>query len=194
MPEDLLPTAKSILSYYLPFQDGVGKSNIGSDISSPVWANAYSVTNTMAVQLNLMLVEYIKGLGYDAATPGNPGRIAEGIFFSNWSQRHIAYAAGHGSFGLNNMLITERGCCGRYFSIVTTLPFADEIYKGERCLYKRNGGCKICVKRCLNGALTTGGFDRELCSVMGDRNAKIYNGSTICGKCVVGLPCSNREP
>jgi hypothetical protein len=32
---------------------------------------------------------------------------------SNWSHRHAGYIAGSGKFGLNNMITTERGCCGK---------------------------------------------------------------------------------
>ena len=31
--------------------------------------------------------------------------------YSNWSERHIAYATGHGTFSLSDGLITERGIC-----------------------------------------------------------------------------------
>ncbi|MDR2869988.1 MAG: hypothetical protein LBV04_06030 [Deferribacteraceae bacterium] len=192
MPEDFLPAAKSIISYYLPFKENIGKSNIGGELASPEWAKAYATTNKMAAQLNLQLVDYIKAHGFDAASSGNPGRIAKDIHFSNWSQRHVAYAAGHGSFGLNNMLITERGCCGRFFSVITSLPFADEEYQGERCLYKSKGACKLCMAACPVGALTTEGFDRLKCSIMGDKSAAIYNGDTICGKCVAGMPYAYR--
>lgn len=32
---------------------------------------------------------------------------------SEWSHRHAAYIAGLGIFGINNMLITNKGCVGR---------------------------------------------------------------------------------
>lgn len=81
--------------------------------------------------------------------------INDGFPRSKWSQRHVAYVCGHGTFGLNNMLISDRGCVGRYYSIITALPIeTDPVVTEERCLYKRNGGCKLCVKRCVAEALT----------------------------------------
>ena len=43
----------------------------------------------------------------------------EAKLVSYWSQKHVAYMAGLGKFGLHHMIITEKGCCGRLGSIVT---------------------------------------------------------------------------
>ncbi len=190
IPEDFLPGATNVLSYFLPFQDEVAKSNVGGKESSALWANAYLITNKLAIHLNEHLTKMIHQLGYLAAIPTNIGFSKEELM-SRWSQRHIAYLAGHGTFGLNNMLISEKGCAGRYFSIVTTLPVElDSIIKEERCLYKRTGTCKACVKKCPTGALTENGFDRFLCYTMCLENKKKYDHADVCGKCVVGLPCT----
>lgn len=57
--------------------------------------------------------------------------------YSNWSQRHVGYIAGLGTFGLNNMLITDQGTCGRFYSLITNLPVEpDQPLQEERCLWK----------------------------------------------------------
>ncbi len=62
--------------------------------------------------------------------------------------------AGLGTFGLNNMLITAAGCCGRLSTVVTNLRVtADTPLLTENCLYKKSGRCGLCVKRCPSGAL-----------------------------------------
>lgn len=77
--------------------------------------------------------------------------------------------------------------------MVTDLPVVpDNIVKEERCLYKSEGICGICAERCVNSALTTTGFDRKKCYEMCEENFSIHN-SDVCGKCVVGLPCSFRS-
>ena len=38
---------------------------------------------------------------------------------SDWSHKHVAYIAGLGRFGTHHLLITAKGCCGRFGSIVT---------------------------------------------------------------------------
>lgn len=74
---------------------------------------------------------------------------------------------GMGTFGLNNLLLTDSGCCGYYSSLVTDLPAeADAQISEERCLYKRNGSCGLCAKRCVADALGTDGFDRNRCYVL----------------------------
>ena len=74
---------------------------------------------------------------------------------SDWSHRSAAFIAGMGTFGINNMLITEKGCCGRLGSVITTLPLeADTRPDGEFCLYKSRGICGACIRRCPNKAFT----------------------------------------
>ncbi len=192
-PAEILEDAESVLSYFLPFKEEVAKSNVGGKETSEIWANAYLLTNELSIYLNEYLIETIRDIGYHAAMPINIGLI-EDVLKSRWSQRHVAYLAGHGTFGLNNMLITEKGCAGRYFSIITALPIeADPIVQVERCLYKRTGKCKACIKRCPTGALTEQGFDRFLCYAMCLENEKKYKNADVCGKCVVGVPCSFRS-
>ena len=52
------------------------------------------------------------------------------------------------------MLITPKGCCGRYNTIVTNLDVtADKPMERELCLYKANGSCGICMKNCPTQAI-----------------------------------------
>jgi epoxyqueuosine reductase QueG len=41
-----------------------------------------------------------------------------------WSERHAAYVAGLGTFGIHGALITEKDCSGRIGSVVTDLEIA----------------------------------------------------------------------
>jgi ferredoxin len=105
------------------------------------------------------------------------------------------------------MLITDRGCCGRFGSLVTDLPPPPEGLKtgmvpvgtaGERCLYKRKGGCGLCRKKCPAGAYAVDGtFNRKACYGQCLKNAEIFRDiglADVCGKCLVGLPCSDKAP
>ena len=127
---------------------------------------------------------------------------------SNWSQRHFAKAAGLGTFGINNMLITKSGCCGRYSTIVTNLDVEpDQPLTEDDCIYKKSSRCGACISRCPSGALTDKGYDREKCYKVLKKNAELYtkfggsssdetgnpsnsSGSEVCGKCVSNVPCS----
>lgn len=190
VPQDFLPSATVVLSYFLPFKKEIAESNISGETASATWANAYNTTNAMAVYLNLHLKEFIEQHGFKAEIPQNTG-YRDGVLMSDWSQRHIAYLAGHGTFGKNNLLISDIGSCGRYFSVVTSLPvIPDAPVTKERCLYKKNGTCGLCIKRCFAGALTAEGFDRHKCYTSCLKNEALFPGAGVCGKCAVGLPCS----
>lgn len=106
--------------------------------------------------------------------------------------------AGLGSFGLNNMLITDKGCCGRVGTIVTNIKIScRKIENRERCLYKAKGICKKCVERCVNNALKVDGFDRHKCYEMCLYNAEVHKEiglADVCGKCLVNVPCSFVSP
>lgn len=191
-PLDYLPDATVVLSYFLPFRSEIEESNISGRLISEQWAKAYELSNKMAGYINEELCKYIHELGYDACPPSDAGMISDGNPRSLWSQRHVAYVCGHGTFGLNNMLISDRGCVGRYYSVITALPIEpDPVVTEERCLFKKDGSCGLCIERCVAGALTAQGFDRLKCLDQCNENEKTYPAAGACGKCVVGLPCSS---
>lgn len=205
LPEDAMQGAKIVIAYYVPFLKEMADTNKIKGLASKDWAIAYEETNVMLGEINLLLVEEIKKKGYRAAIHPSANSFDRNRLISHWSHRHIAHLAGLGTFGINNMLITEKGCCGRYSTIVTDLDVpADQPREDELCLYKKNGTCKACVLKCPSGALTVEGFDRHKCYELCMKNAAIYTsfgssyaeegeaavGSEVCGKCVAGMPCA----
>lgn len=195
MPEDVMEDAKTIVSYFLPFNPEIGKANRDGDSPSRIWVEAYGTTNEMFAYLNEHLVAWLASEGFRAAVPANIGTIDKTHIYSNRSQRHIARAAGIGTFGMNNMLITQRGTCGRFSSIVTNVCVEPDLPAQEEfCLYKRSGTCGACVGKCPVGALShDGSFNRENCY---ERLLVIERelGADVCGKCTVGLPCTFKRP
>ncbi len=195
LPQDFMENPKVVISYFIPFTKALERTNVGveDNFASKEWADAYKATNTMMASLNEYLVQKIRELGGRAAVTEGIGMLYD-VLKSNWSQRHIAYAAGLGTFGINNMLITKEGCCGRYNSIVADIPVEPgEHLKEENCLYKSKGICKKCVQNCFSGALTTEGFDRRKCYETCEKNLDIF-GVDVCGKCVTDIPCAFTAP
>lgn len=205
MPQDMISDATVVIAYFVPFLKEMADTNKFEGLSSPEWAQAYEETNIMLTAINEHIIGELKNKGYDAAMHHEAGRFNKEKLISNWSQRHIAFEAGLGTFGMNNMLITEKGCCGRYSTVITNLDVTpDSPQVAERCLYKSSGKCGACMKKCPKGALTPEGFDRHKCYEMCLENAEIYtafgssyttddeeiNGSEVCGKCVAGMPCA----
>jgi len=103
-----------------------------------------------------------------------------------------------GRLGLNQWLITAKGCCGRLGSFVTEALFAPTPRpEHEFCLHFAGQKCSSCVKNCICGALSLDGFDRHACNQQLLKNSACFSDlglADVCGKCGVGLPCSNSNP
>lgn len=209
LPADVIKDAATVIVYYVPFTRGLAETNrTGTEYASAEWARAYEETNQMFRKLNDDLIQYLAVYGWHAGISPKTSTFDQERLESDWSYRHFAYAAGLGTFGLNNMLITKRGCCGRYNTLVTNLQvIPDQPVSGEYCLYKKNGSCAVCVRNCPAGALTKDGYDRHLCYGLLMKNAQIHTGygtsylnecgtasnsagSDVCGKCVTQSPCA----
>ncbi len=123
-------------------------------------------------------------------------------FASSWSQRHTAYAAGLGTFGLSDGLITEKGKAVRFISIIleTELPPTPRAYATpqEWCLFYRDGSCGLCIGRCPAQAISPAGHDKERCAAycqsVNQALKPDQNRTAGCGLCQAGIPCENRRP
>lgn len=199
LPEEIIDDAKIVVVYFIPFHESIVLSNIkvADNYASKEWALAYKETNDMLKELKVYLVNKIKDAGYLADYCHDNGMIHDG-YYSNYSEKHLAYVAGIGTFGLNNLLISKDGCCGRIGSIITNLDVkADAPLTKERCLYKIDKSCQVCLNSCFMEALRTNyPFQRNKCYQACYRNELIYGGHdySVCGKCSVGLPCSFKAP
>lgn len=193
MPHELLTDAKTVISYFLPFTKEVEESNHHGDDPSRLWEQAKLETNAMAIALNTAIIAWLKDKGALTVDPGEAAAYDKERCTSRWSQRHVAYIAGQGTFGINNMLISPDGCCGRYFSLVSTIDVLHDVPEtNERCLYKAKGSCKKCVEKCPAQALHVDkAFDRFACqNKLLDNVARLDMASDVCGKCDTGLPCA----
>lgn len=124
---------------------------------------------------------------------------------STWSERHACYAAGLGTFSLNDAMITPRGIAVRCGSVVTdwvceptARPYPDHT---ANCLYLSRGTCGVCIERCPADAITTDGHDKLKCMwfVHGSDEAKRLREEYAvkiagCGLCQTGVPCQDRIP
>jgi epoxyqueuosine reductase QueG len=91
--------------------------------------------------------------------------------YSTWSERHMAFAAGLGTFSLHEGFISEIGCNIRIASVITDAPLAVTARKSDEpyanCLYYANGKCKKCAERCPGDAISEGGHDKLKCYLYG---------------------------
>lgn len=204
MPSDWLKRPVSVFSYFLPFTSEVCHSNIAGKQASVEWMFGRFYGEVLNDRIRRMLVEWFKIRGISAVAPAlESGYVVEG-YKSNWSERHVAFIAGLGTFGKNKGFITKKGMAGRLGSVVTSakLEVTSRKYHHhmEYCLEYSNGCCEICFTRCPIGALSPKGKDIKLCS----EDRKHRRGIPVrreygfpfspCGKCYVGVPCSRKKP
>jgi epoxyqueuosine reductase QueG len=200
-PQEWMPEVKTVISIFLPFTEAVRR---GKD-TSPQWPSSAWLHGRIEGQafINMMLaivVAEIESYGHKAMAPSLDKRywsvIQEGDtnpekagFSSNWSERHIAFISGHGTFGLSKGLITKRGIAGRFASILTDMDLEkDERYYSE--LYENCSMCGACAKRCPAGAISVlTGKDHKLCSDYLDTTAVKYTPRYGCDKCQTRVPC-----
>lgn len=126
------------------------------------------------------------------------------VFASTWSERHAAFAAGLGTFGLCDGLITPVGKAMRTGSIIVRmeLPATERPYTNhqEYCLFYNSGTCGVCIKRCPASALSVQGHDKRACKQFLRGVTAPYVEETWhfkgygCGLCQVGVPCEKGIP
>lgn len=150
--------------------------------------------------------------------------IAKGepiTFYSTWSVRHMAFAAGMGTFSLHEGFISEAGTNIRIATVTTDAPLdvtprlSDEPY--ANCLHYAGDTCRKCVERCPADAITAEeGHDKLKCWTYGRlvekemterigasllkrhyRNVNdtdTYSYPVGCAFCQFGVPCTAKNP
>lgn len=123
---------------------------------------------------------------------------------SNWSERHAAYAAGLGTFGLCDGLITSVGKAHRTGSVIAhmkVLPSGRPYrHHQEYCLHFTHNTCGKCIPRCPVKALSMQGHDKRLCMEYTEHRMNRYLKDTYginnyaCGLCQCGVPCTDHVP
>jgi epoxyqueuosine reductase len=198
-PRDLLASARSVIVYFLPFREWVGEENRRSGpFASRSWAESYTTTNACIAAVNLHIKDCLGRAGHEAATTPATHNFDEQKLVSRWSHKHLAWAAGLGTFGHHLLLITEAGCCGRLGSLVTSMELPPSNRPGrEFCLLKAGKRCSACVARCSFDALFKDRFDRHACyrqCLANDAHYSDLGLVDVCGKCACGVPCSYGIP
>jgi len=212
IPEDITERLSAI-SWILPVAEETRNSNRAETlVPSRLWSHTRWYGEKFNDKLRAHVVELLTDLGYLAVAPTLQPYFKiysnEKGLYSNWSERHIAYAAGHGTFSLSDGFITERGVAHRCGSVVTNivLPVSRMAVKSpySNCLFYLGVDCKGCINRCPAGAITNKGHDKNKCqqylhSISYDP-AQIKddydNDKTIsgCGLCQTMVPCEFQNP
>lgn len=200
----------TVISWILPQTDKTKADNRKETAyPSERWARARIFGEEVNVKLRHHLVAALKETGIKAIAPMvSPfweAKTSERFgFASTWSERHVAYASGLGTFGLCDGLITPKGKAMRCGSVVAdiSIPATPRPYKNhqEYCLFFSQGICGKCIKRCPAGAISEKGHDKVKCRsylhpVTEDYVKKNYEFLGYgCGLCQTGVPCESGIP
>lgn len=191
-PQDILPEAKTVISFFIPFSESVVSSNRANYAVSTEWGLSYVKTNALINHISQKMIEFLEHKGIKAAKIKATHNYDEKILRAGWSHRSAAYVAGLGKFGVNRMLITKSGSAGRYGTVIMSQEISpDDRPDEEYCLYYKNGNCLKCIKACPINALSTDGFDRFKCNHRLKDISKQFTDiglCDVCGKCVVHCP------
>lgn len=217
------------VSIIYPFTNEIRKESI-TPITLPKMvlpAEIYSVARNFAKGFRNYIMEQIvhffQNKGYNAVS----GKLSEAYtlvakkdFYSTWSENHIAFAAGLGTFGLHEGLITDLGCNIRLASVITDAPLNITLRKSDEpyanCLYYAKGTCRECARNCPANAITEKGYDKTKCNKYRNKVAremvprikpilksysrrinwkyKAHNYPVGCELCQFGVKCMDKNP
>jgi len=199
----------TVVSWILPQTEATKRDHRAeTHFPSERWARSRIMGEDVNVKLRRHVVDRLGEEGVEAVAPmlsplWRGETSAKYGYASTWSERHAAYAAGLGTFGLSDGLITPVGKAMRAGSVVANVwvepsprPYEDH---HEYCLFYSEGTCGKCVERCPIGAITLRGHDKNLCS-------RYLNMTQVyvprhygfdgygCGLCQTGVPCESGIP
>jgi epoxyqueuosine reductase QueG len=212
-PDSPMPACElRVISYVLPQTPKTrADQRLEDRVPTERWARSRFHGEEFNCDLRLHLAETLTRAGYPSVAPERlPGfgyQHSERFgLASNWSERHAAFVAGHGTFGLSDGMITRWGKAVRFGSVVSRidLPVTERVYGNDHhawCLWYAKGTCGACAKRCPADAITTSeGHDKQACFTYIRETTSPYatrtygTGATPCGLCQVKIPCEAQVP
>lgn len=213
LPKEWLPPSKTVISFFLPFTENVKKSNSRQRTwPSEEWLYGKTEGQMLISTLSIYLQTELINAGYLSIVPSLDKRFwsktklkvdSKGTdhheenqlsFTSNWSERHVAFVCGLGTFGLSKGLITKKGIAGRFGSIVTELHIQPD-EREYKNIYEYCTKCGACIKQCpVNAISLDRGKNHRICSDFLELTANKFKPRYACGKCQVNVPCENCIP
>ena len=227
--EPLSASNLRVLSIVFPFSDKIRKESKNSielkrlKLPAEIYSVARNYANEFKQETCRHLIQFLEKKGYNGIAgllSSNFTIITKGAFYSNWSERHNAFAAGLGTFSLHEGLITEVGCNIRLGSVVTNAPLKITPRKSDdpyaNCLFYSKGTCKKCVENCPAGAISEQGHNKNECYFYGrkiERKMNLRIGNILkphyryidgewkeqsppvgCAFCQFNVPCMDKNP
>jgi epoxyqueuosine reductase len=173
------------------------------------WARARIFGQAANVALHREVGDALVARGFAAVAPALSACWTEfdamtDRWASSWSERHVAYVCGLGTFGLCGGLITKKGKAVRLGSLVirANIPPTKRAYSGpfDHCLHYSRGACGVCAERCPTGSVEPNGHDKNACARHLRPRSEEYVREKFgfegyaCGLCQTGVPCESGIP
>ena len=224
-PESALKQIRVIV-WALPFTKNIRRSNEGRSEPSKLYSLARNNGEALNCGLRDHVAQIIREDEWAAVSPITVPeygvfRSHNHVFASTWSERHVAFAAGLGQFGLSAALITPVGSHVRFGSVLTNMPLPvtarlNDDYRAS-CLTSSGEACGKCIDRCPVGAISPEGHDKEKCYTMRQAVRRHHMDSYMhslsmipveivksgerkqgyslgCALCQCGVPCEGTNP
>jgi len=199
----------SVVSFVLPITERTRKENAAmKEWTSERWAQTRLLGEIFSQAMVREIVTHLMSKGVLAVAPDvtplmRKQRYSGVGWASPWSHRHIAYAAGLGTFGMHDFLITELGAAHRCGSFIVNLRLQPDrvrpanIHAG--CLQYNGVKCLKCASKCPVNAIDERGHDKETCYQRVSKSLAYCNKNYHifiygCGLCSVGVPCAGEIP
>jgi len=199
----------SVVAYILPINQKTRDENLeySNEMPSERWAHTRLFGEEANQKLQKFLIKNLKQEGINAVAPMTQGYMfrihrkhENGVWASTWSHRHMAFAAGLGSFGLSDGFINECGIAMRCGSLIVDYKLPSDAEKRPDDPYYFCTNCGACIERCPVGAISfENRHDKLKCSlhvmssipyIKDNYKINIYS----CGLCQVGVPCEKGIP
>jgi epoxyqueuosine reductase len=209
-PSPAAPAHLTVVSWAI-CQTQATKAANRLEISMPSepWARSRIYGQEGNRALHLVMLDALRDNGYEAVAPSLLPSWAEADAHTNhwrstWSERHVAYVGGLGTFGLSGGLITRKGQAVRLGSVVVeaVIPATPRPYDNPfaYCLHFSGDGCAECAVRCPTGSVSIQGRDKEACAYHLRPRSEEYVKRQYgfdgygCGLCQTGVPCESGIP
>ncbi len=206
-PREWMEGAKTVISIFYPFSEEIrSRARVCPDETCEAWNLGLAAANGYLVkEIQTALADELRAAGTEVVMPSYDPRmkvvnipVVSGgrddlHYIPAWSERHAAFIAGLGTFGIHRHLISEKGCAGRYGSLIVDLRLRPDP-RGYTDLYGYCIHCGACIKRCPVNAISDEFLrNLKLCSGRSSYIRQTY-GSGSCGKCLTGIPCEHGIP
>jgi epoxyqueuosine reductase len=204
------PEQLSVVSFVMPLTRSTKRDNsAATDWPAERWAQTRLIGEIFSQTFVREIITDLMSRGILAVSPDvtpmfNKKRFPKVGWASPWSHRHIAYAAGLGTFGMHDFLITEKGCAHRLGSFVVNLRLEPNRQRPKDihayCLHYQGRQCLKCAKRCPVKAITAeNAHDKETCYQKVAKSLRYCNKNYHifiygCGLCATGVPCESGIP